>query len=184
MSTEQKEAYRILKIIRITELTDYLLLGTLHIGEQLNKMLTSYHLKSIFLTLSVGNNDIRSVREWLVLYLKELIICLDKKSIRHHFINDLEIFGNKSIDIQLEKEFFKYKLIRDPQLTFEKFQMSIPLHFLCGNKNLHFLFGRNNLLNSCEILKAIFKKRLETLPADLSELKNKCQHNDLIQSLS
>ena len=183
LSTEQKEAYRMLKITRITELTDYLFLGTLHIGEQLSKILTSYHLKSIFLTLSIGNNNIRSFREWLVLYLKELIICLDKKSIRHHFINDLEIFGNKSIDIPLEKEFFKYNLVRDPQLTFEKFQMSIPLHFLCGKINVHFRFGLNNLLNSCEILKAIFKKRLETLPADLSELKNKCQHNDLIQSL-
>ena len=175
LSTEQKEAYRILKIIRITELTDYLLLGTLHIGEQLNKMFTSYHLKSIFLTLSVGNNDIRSVREWLVLYLKELIVCLEKKYIRHHFINDLQIFSNKSIVIRLEKKFFKKNLVGDPQLTFEEFKRSIPLHFLCGH---------NNLLNSYEILKAIFKKRLETLPADLSELKNKCQHKDQMQLLS
>ena len=135
MSTEQKEAYRILKIIRITELTDYLFLGTLHIGKELSEVLISYHLKSIFLTLSVGSNDIRSVREWLVLYLKELIVCLEKKSFRHHFIKDLKIFGNKSMHIKFDRKFFKFNLVRNLQLTFEEFQRSISLHLLHGNLN-------------------------------------------------
>ena len=98
VSIEQKEAYKMLKIVRKTELEEYIFLGILHIGNQLTKRLTSYHLKSIFLAHSIENNDIRSLREWLVLYLKKLIICLQKESIRHHFIGDLELLNDMLMD--------------------------------------------------------------------------------------
>ena len=169
---EQKEAYKMLKIVRETELKDYILQGTLHIGDQLTKRLTSCHLKLIFLTLSIGNNGIRSVREWLVLYLKELIICLQKQSIRHYFVDDLELLRNVSMDSEL-KEVFKYNLIANFELTFEEFKRSIPLHLKINGE----------CLNTCKILETIFKKSLETLPANLSELTNKCKHKDVIELL-
>ena len=53
VSTEQKEAYRLLKIVREIELKDYIFLGTLLIKDELAKSLTSYHLKSIFQNLSI-----------------------------------------------------------------------------------------------------------------------------------
>ena len=150
VSAEQKEAYRMLKIVRETELKEYILLETLPIGEELTKSFTSYHLKSIFLNLSIRKNGIRSVREWLVLYLEELIICLQKQSIRHHFINDLELLRMMNMDICIDvelKNVFKSYMVGNDELTFEEFRRSIPSHLIFSGI----------YLNICTILEIIFK---------------------------
>ena len=71
--------------------------GGLNIHEKdLRQRFTSYHLKSVFLTLTIGNYEKNDIRGWLVLLLKEIIVCLQKKSIKHHFIDGLELLAYPS----------------------------------------------------------------------------------------
>ena len=92
ITPEQKEAYKILKILRDRHLPE---MRRMNIHEKnLRDRFTSYHLKSVFLTLTIGNYEKRDVRGWLVLLLKEIIVCLQKQSIKHHFIDDLELLAN------------------------------------------------------------------------------------------
>ena len=69
------------------------------------------------------------------------------------------------IDIELKKN-FKYEFAGTEELTFEELRRSIPSHLI-----ISYIY-----LNTCTILETIFKKRLETLPVDLTELRNKCKY--------
>lgn len=67
------------------------------------------------------------------------------------------------IDIELKK-IFKDEFAGTDELTFE--ESRIPSHLIISCI----------YLNTCTTLEAIFKKRLETLPVDLTELRNKCKY--------
>ena len=87
VTPEQKEAYKILKVLRDENFPKPTKFSFLE--KDLRDRFTSYHLKSVLLTLTIGNYGKRDVREWLVLLLKKLIVCLQKQSIKHDFIDDL-----------------------------------------------------------------------------------------------
>lgn len=69
------------------------------------------------------------------------------------------------IDIELKKN-LKYEFAGTEELTFEESRRSIPSHLI-----ISYIY-----LNTCTILETIFEKRLETLPVDLTELRNKCKY--------
>ena len=104
VTPEQKEAYKILKALRDEHLPKSAKCSFLE--KDLRDRFTSYHLKSVFFTLTIGNYEKRNVREWLVLLLKEIIVCLQKQSIKHHFIDGLEllVFPSEKDDFKLKAE--------------------------------------------------------------------------------
>ena len=104
VTPEQKEAYKILKVLRDEHLPKSAKCSFLE--KDLRDRFTSYHLKSVFFTLTIGNYEKRNVREWLVLLLKEIIVCLQKQSIKHHFIDGLEllVFPSEKDDFKLKAE--------------------------------------------------------------------------------
>ena len=150
VTPEQKEAYKILKILRDKHFPKRSRELDIH-DKHLRAKLTSYHLKSVFLTLAIGNYEKRDVRGWLVLLLKEIIFCLQKQSIKHHFIDDLELFTYTigKDDFQLQGENYKYYNYED------------------SDKNDFF----PSRVKDCQDLKNIFAEILEKLPDDLSAVR-------------
>ena len=132
--------------------------------KHLRARLTSYHLKSIFLTLTIGNYEKRDVRGWLVLLLKKIIVCLQKQSIKHQFIDDLELLAYTSgkDDFQLQEENYKYYNYED------------------SDKNEFF----PSKVKDCKDLENIFAEILEKLPKDLSEVRAECLPRTKINFIS
>ena len=153
VTPEQKEAYKILKILRDKHFPKRSRELDIH-DKHLRAKLTSYHLKSVFLTLAIGNYEKRDVRGWLVLLLKEIIFCLQKQSIKHHCIDDLELLAYTigKDDFQLQGENYKYYNYED------------------SDKNDFF----PSRVKDCQDLKNIFAEILEKLPDDLSAVRAEC----------
>ena len=171
ITSEQKEAYKILKIIRETEIPDFILMGIVHIGDHLKKLFTSYHLKTVCLSLMFDsrNREAKSVREWLVLYLRELVSCLQKGSIQHHFITDLELL--KTGFIKYDAEMFRMDQMSHHHITLEEFKKMVPQKYIFHGEELNMSY------NTKCILEDVFEKCLQTLPEDLSELQLKCNYS-------
>ena len=153
VTPEQKEAYKILKLLRDKHLP--VRPRGANIDEKdLRRRFTSYHLKSVFLTLTVGNYEKNDVRGWLVLLLKEIIVCLQKQSIKHHFIDDLELllYPSENDDFKLQEENCKY-------YNYEDF-----------HKNKFF----PSRAKDCKDLENIFVEILEKMPEDLTEIRAEC----------
>ena len=145
VTPEQKEAYKILKVLRDEHLPKSAKWSFLE--KDLRDRFTSYHLKSVFFTLTIGNYEKRNVREWLVLLLKEIIVCLQKQSIKHHFIDGLEllVFPSEKDDFKLKGENYKY-------YNYEE-----------SDENEFF----TSRVKDCKDLENIFSNILEKLPEDL-----------------
>ena len=145
VTPEQKEAYKILKVLRDEHLPKSAKCSFLE--KDLRDRFTSYHLKSVFFTLTIGNYEKRNVREWLVLLLKEIIVCLQKQSIKHHFIDGLEllVFPSEKDDFKLKGENYKY-------YNYEE-----------SDENEFF----TSRVKDCKDLENIFSNILEKLPEDL-----------------
>ena len=145
VTPEQKEAYKILKVLRDEHLPKSAKWSFLE--KDLRDRFTSYHLKSVFFTLTIGNYEKRNVREWLVLLLKEIIVCLQKQSIKHHFIDGLEllVFPSEKDDFKLKGENYKY-------CNYEE-----------SDENEFF----TSRVKDCKDLENIFSNILEKLPEDL-----------------
>lgn len=130
--------------------------GGLNIHEKdLRQRFTSYHLKSVFLTLTIGNYEKNDIRGWLVLLLKEIIVCLQKKSIKHHFIDGLELLAYPS-----EKGSFK---LQGGSYEYSSYEYS-------DEKN----FFSSRVGEDCKHLENIFTEILEKLPENLSEVRADC----------
>ena len=166
VTEEQKEAYRYLKILRETSLTEYIFFNV-DIGDQLKKRFTSYHLKTIFFNVSYENKETKQeVRQWLVRFLNRIICCLLKRSMTHHFITDLDLLKNaKSMDVEI----FKYNYMLEESFDFEDFKSNLPPEYI--NKD-------TKEIDAFAILKTIFMDILKNLPKDLSELKEKCSYKN------
>ena len=160
---KQKEAYKILKVLRDKHFPKKSRGLNIH-EKDLRDRFTSYHLKSVFLTLTIGNYEKRDVRGWLVLLLKEIIVCLQKQSIKHHFIDDLELlaYTSEKDDFELQEENYKYYNYED----FDKNDF-FPLR-----------------VKDCKYLENIFAKILEKLPQDLSEVRAECLLRNKINFIS
>lgn len=172
VTPEQKEAYKLLKHLRETNLTNYMLMDVLLIGDLLKKRFMSYHMKSVFFTLTTGVYKDDGVREWLILFLKKIIICLQNESIKHHFMTDLELLVNTSMEDELQKN-FQYNLMQKEIITFDDFKKSLPAE----------LKDVNGEIRTCKIIENVFKDILETLPKDLSELHSASMYKDTLYLL-
>ena len=62
-------------------------------------------MKSIFLKLTTGVYEKRMVREWLVLFLNEIIASLRKQSIKHFFMANTELLVKTSMENELCENF-------------------------------------------------------------------------------
>ena len=154
VTPEQKEAYKILKILREKHFPKRP--GGLNIHEKdLRQRFTSYHLKSVFLTLTIGNYEKNDIRGWLVLLLKEIIVCLQKKSIKHHFIDGLELLAYPS-----EKGSFK---LQGGSYEYSSYEYSDENNFFSSRVG-----------EDCKDLENIFTEILEKLPENLSEVRADC----------
>ena len=165
VTEEQKEAYRYLKILRETSLTDYIFFNV-DIGDQLKKRFTSYHLKTIFFYVSYENKRKRKVRQWLVRFLNRIIRCLRKRSMTHHFITGIDLLKNTKL---MDVENFKYNYMLEESFDFEDFKSNLPPEYI--NKN-------TEEIDAFAILKTIFMDILKSLPKDLSKLKEKCSYKN------
>ena len=154
VTPEQRDAFKILKALRDEHFPERPRSFNIH-EKCLRDRFSSYHLKSIFLTLTIGNYEKNDVRGWLVLLLKEIIICLQKQSIKHHFIDDLELLVYPS-----EKEDFKLQ-----EGNYKHYS-----HEYSGENKIF----PSQLKKDCKDLESIFAEILEKLPADLSKLREKC----------
>jgi len=186
---EQREAYKILKTIKKISMndSDFNFIQELDPTGLLNKKLVSYHLKTTFFDVvysnystevqSDGKNKSETIRKWLILYLTRLIECLHKRSMKHFFIVDLELFNYEPLDEEIDERLFqiycnvskKEESIRSkieyPDLTLPKLKMVYLMNYLDEGKIDHF-----------KILKEIFTKALNFLPQNLSDLHKKCSY--------
>ena len=167
---EQREAYKMLKILRMN-IKKYTL-KNLDIGDELMERFTSYHLKSVFFRLTTGNYKQLEVRQWLILLLEQVIICLRNQSIKHFFIDDLELLTN-SLKIFSIKGTFKENLMQTTMINFDDYIKSVPQEFLIGNC----------CLRTYDILERLFEHILKTLPEDLSKLSGECKYKDEVNIL-
>ena len=162
VTPEQKEAYKILKVLRDEHLPKSAKCSFLE--KDLRDRFTSYHLKSVLLTLTIGNYEKRDVREWLVLLLKKIIVCLKKQSIKHDFIDDLEllVYPSEKDDFKLKGESFKYYNNEESD----------------ENKLL------SSRVKDCKDLGNIFSEILEKLPEDLKVLRGNCLFKNKMSYIS
>ena len=180
ISDEQKESYKLLKIIRELDLTEVILMDTLEIGSQLKKCLPSYLLKTVCFSIIVGNKEKKSCREWLVQYLNQLIVCLEEKSIKHHFIDDLELL--ERVTVNYDRALFLKNCIDQSyyESTFpiqkfkEALQTSKSKYRLKEVQDEDKKNGFGELYDKYMVLREIFEMRLTNLPEDLTKLKLKC----------
>ena len=162
VTPEQKEAYKILKVLRDEHLPKPTKFSFLE--KDLRDRFTTYHLKSLFLTLTIKNYEQRDVREWLVILLKEMIVCLQKQSIKHHFIDDLEllVYPSEKDGFKLQGENYKYYNNEESD--------------------------ENELLSSrvkdCKDLENIFSEILEKFPKDLKVLRGNCSFKNKMSDIS
>ena len=162
VTPEQKEAYKILKVLRDEHLPKPTKFSFLE--KDLRDRFTTYHLKSLFLTLTIKNYEQRDVREWLVILLKEMIVCLQKQSIKHHFVDDLEllVYPSEKDGFKLQGENYKYYNNEESD--------------------------ENELLSSrvkdCKDLENIFSEILEKFPEDLKVLRGNCSFKNKMSDIS
>ena len=164
VTPEQKEAYKVLKLLRDKHLPVRPRAASIS-EKDLRQRFTSYHLKSVFLTLTIGNYEKNDVRGWLVLLLKEIIVCLQKQSIKHHFIDDLELllYPSENDDFKLQEENCNY-------YSYEDF-----------HKNEFF----PSRAKDCKDLENIFVEILEKMPEDLTKISAECLlRNDEVKLIS
>uniref|UniRef100_A0A7M5XD43 Uncharacterized protein n=1 Tax=Clytia hemisphaerica TaxID=252671 RepID=A0A7M5XD43_9CNID len=192
VTPEQKEAYKCLKMLRETELNDYRFFG-LRLGGFLKKKFTSYHLKSLFLTLTTGNDEEKSASEWFVVLLNEVLRGLANREIRHHFISGVNLLENASIEEDLQREFrinwFQRDLpFYDPPMLRIDFEKTIEVSKEWFRRYKSKLVPSEYLavydtdqceLDTCMVLRKVFEDALHNLDSSrFQELQQKCLYQN------
>ena len=187
ISEEQKEAYKLLKIIRELALNEVILLEILYIAPELKQCFPSYLLKTVCFSIVLGNKEKRSCREWLVLYLKQVIFCLEQKSIKHHFIDDLELLNRPTVNY--DRDFFLQNCIDDsyrktfPIQKFKKALRKSKSRYVLKEDDYRTENVSEELYDKYMVLRDIFEEQLTNLPEDLTKLKLKCRPNIRLEAL-
>ena len=192
ISEEQKKAYKLLKIIRELAFNKVILLEILDITTELKQCFPSYLLKTVCFSIVLGNKEKRSCREWLVLYLKQVISCLEQKSIKHHFIDDLELLNRVTViykcDLFLQNCIDQsYHRITSPVQKFKRSLRKFKSKYVLEEDDYYLDYGIENLSEELYdkylILRDIFEEQLTNLPEDLTKLEFKCKPNVRLEPL-
>lgn len=200
VTPEQKEAYRCLKILRETELTNFIFYG-LDMSDLLKKRFTSYHLKSLFFSLTTGIHDRQSSSEWFVALLSEVIKSLANREIKHHFISGINLLENVSVERELWHSFmhkwaqldipFYHPSEKIPDLRKLTHSRTVSMEWHIKFKSQlvpseYLIQVDNNVeLDTCTILRKIFEKALHSHQSSgLPKLQQKCLYKNTFEIIA